>query len=326
MFCGYFPPMRVFVAGATGLIGRRGVGLLLDADEEYVVTGLSRHEDRAKPLEDAGAGIAIADAFDGEMMRGVFATAQPDVIVNHLTELPSRIDPKRATEQFADNDRIRIEGTRNLIVAGHSWSARRIVTQSIAFAYRAEGDWIKDEDAPLALDAPPPWGANVAAVAAMERQVVEARGMDGVVLRYGPLYGPGTWYDPAGGQVSDAVRAGKVPLIGDGRGLGSFVHVDDAARAAIAALDGPPGIYNIVDDDPVEMREWLPLYARSLGAPEPPRISVDEGLARGDWVAVHRMTEQRGASNARAREQLGWGPEDPRSREELKVACEARQA
>jgi nucleoside-diphosphate-sugar epimerase len=293
--------VRIFVAGATGVIGRRVIELLLER-EECTVTGLARHEDRAKPLQDAGAGIAVADAFDGEMMRGVFATAQPHVIVNQLTELPSRIDPQRATQQFADNDRIRVEGTRNLIVAAHTWGSERIVAQSIAFAYAAEGDWVKDETAPLALDAPPPWGSTVAAVADMERQVMEARGMDGVVLRYGTLYGPGTWYDPDGGE---------------GRGRASFTHVEDAARAAVAAIDGPPGIYNIVDDDPVEMREWLPLYAKAVGGPEPERIPVEDALERQSWIEVHRMTEQRAASNARAKAKLGWAPRYPTWRGEL---------
>jgi nucleoside-diphosphate-sugar epimerase len=302
--------MRVFVAGATGVIGRRVIELLLERDD-FTVTGLARHEDRAKPLQDAGAGIAVADAFDGEMMRGVFATAQPHVIVNQLTELPSRIDPERATQQFADNDRIRVEGTRNLIVAAGTWGSQRIVAQSLAFAYAAEGDWVKDESAPLARDAPPPWGSTVSAVADMERQVMEARGMDGVVLRYGTLYGPGTWYDPDGGQVAEAVRAGDVPLVGDGRGRASFTHVEDAARAAVAAIDGPPGIYNVVDDDPVEMREWLPLYAEAVGGPEPERLSVDEALERLSWIEVHRMTEQRAASNAKAKAQLGWEPRHP---------------
>ena len=311
----------MFVAGATGLIGSRVVELLLERYGEDVVTGMARDEDAARPVQDLGAGIALADAFDGEMMRGILATAEPEAIISQLTELPSRIDPERAPEQFAANDRLRIEGTRNLIASGRAFGTRRIVTQSIAFAYAPDGDLVKDESAPLALDAPPPWGATVAAVADMERQVMEAREMDGVVLRYGTLYGPGTWYDPESGHLAKAVRAGRVPLIGEGRGIGSFVHVEDAARAAVAALDAPPGIYNIVDDDPVEMRDWLPLYARSLGGAEPPRLSSEEGLAQAGWTHWHRMTEQRGASNALARERLGWEPSHPSWRAELEKAA-----
>jgi nucleoside-diphosphate-sugar epimerase len=309
--------MNVFVAGATGLVGRRVIELLLDRDDVDEVCGISRHEEAAKPLQDAGAGIAIADAFDGEMLRGVFATAQPDVVINQLTALPDRVDRTHAVEQFAANDRIRIEGTRNLVIAARAVGAKRLIAQSIAFAYAPEGERVVDEDAPLHLEAPPPWGAAVAAIAALERDTLEAQGMDGVVLRYGTLYGSGTWYDADGGQVADAVRAGKMPLVGDGEGMSSFLHVDDAASAAVAAIDGPPGTYNVVDDEPAPAREWLPAYAEALGGPEPERISVDEAVERAGWLSAHRMTEQRGASNTRAHERLGWRPEHPTWRGEL---------
>jgi nucleoside-diphosphate-sugar epimerase len=152
-------------------------------------------------------------------------------------------------------------------------------------------------------------------VAELERQVLESRGMDGVVLRYGNLYGPGTWYE---GTIADAVRAGAMPLIGEGDGMQSFTHVEDAGSAAVPALTAPPGVYNIVDDDPVRARDWLPAFARALGGPEPPRLSATDGLERSGWTAVHRMTEQRGASNAHARECLGgWTPAHPSWRAEL---------
>jgi nucleoside-diphosphate-sugar epimerase len=192
-----------------------------------------------------------------------------------------------------------------------------MVAQSIAFAYAPEGDWVKEEPAPLFLDAPAPWGAAVGAVADLERQVLEASGIDGVVLRYGALYGPGTWYDPDGGTIAEAVRAGTMPVIGSGEARLSFVHVDDAAAAAAAALDARPGTYNVVDDDPVRAGDWLPLYARAVGGPEPGSVSVEEGLEGAGWTAVHRMTEQRGASNDRAREHLDWAPAHPSWRAEL---------
>jgi 2-alkyl-3-oxoalkanoate reductase len=308
--------MRVFVAGATGLIGHRAVRLLLAAG--HVVSALARSEESAQPLRELGAGVAIADLFDAELLRGAMAMGQPEVVMHQLTALPDRLDDADAADRFAANDRMRVEGTRALIDAAAGAGVQRVVAQSIAFAYAPVGDWVKDEDAPLFLDAPGPWGSSVGAAASLERQVLEARGMDGVVLRYGVLYGPGTWYD-GDGSIAARVRAGRMPLIGDGEAMLSYVHVDDAAGAAMAALDAPPGTYNVADDEPMRARDWLTLYAQALDAPEPPRLSVEEGLERSGWIAVHRMTEQRAASNARARERLGWEPGHPSWAEDLRV-------
>jgi 2-alkyl-3-oxoalkanoate reductase len=307
--------MRVFVAGATGVIGRPLVRLLLGAGHE--VSAIARSEEAAEALRSDGAGVAVADVFDDELLRGTMAMTQPEVVIHQLTVLPDRLDASDAAAHFAENDRVRVEGTRALVDAAAAVGAGRVVAQSIAFAYAPEGDWVKDESAPLFIDAPSPWGRSVGAVAELERQVLESRGMDGVVLRYGSLYGPGTWFDPDGGTIAEAVRAGHVPVIGSGDAMLSFTHVDDAAAAAVAALDAKPGRYNVVDDEPVRARDWLPLFARSLGAPEPERISAEEGLERSGWLAVHRMTEQRGASNASARECLDWAPTHASWREEL---------
>ncbi|HEY0631164.1 MAG TPA: NAD-dependent epimerase/dehydratase family protein [Thermoleophilaceae bacterium] len=308
--------MRVFVAGATGVIGKRVVRLLLGDGHE--VSALARSDAKAEPLRQLGVGVVVADLFDAELLRGAMAVAEPEVVVHQLTALPDALEARDAAARFAENDRMRVDGTRALVDAAAAVGVTRVVAQSIAFAYAPVGGWVKDESAPLFLDAPAPWGASVGAVTELERQVLEARGMDGVVLRYGTLYGPGTWHDPDGGAVAQAVRAGRVPMIGDGDGMQSFTQVDDAASAAVAALEATAGRYNVVDDDPVRARDWLPLLARSLGGPEPPRLSVEEGLERAGWTAVHRMTEQRGASNTRARERLnGWEPAHPSWRAEL---------
>jgi nucleoside-diphosphate-sugar epimerase len=308
--------MRVFVAGATGLIGMRAARLLLRGGHE--VSALARSEAKAERLRELGASVVVADVFDAELLRGAMAAAKPEVVVHQLTSLPDSLSGRDAAAHFAENDRVRVDGTRAVVDAAAAVGAGRVVAQSIAFAYAPVDDWVKDESAPLFLDAPTPWGSSVGAVAELERQVLESRGMDGVVLRYGTLYGPGTWYDAHGGTIAEAVRAGRLPLIGDGAGMQSFTHADDAAAAAVAALEAPPGTYNVVDDDPVRARDWLPLYARSLGGPEPPQVSVDDGLERAGWTAVHRMTEQRGASNARARECLGgWRPTHASWRAEL---------
>src|SRR3954449_3636075 len=251
--------MRVFVAGATGLIGSRVVRLLLEGRHD--VCSIARSEEKAKTLRELGAGVMVADVYDEELLRGAMATAEPDVVMHQLTVLPDRLAARDAASQFAENDRMRVDGTRALVEAAAAVGASRVVARSIAFAYAPVGGWVKDEPAPLFLDAPSPWGSSVGAVASLERQVLEAGGMDGVVLRYGTVYGPGTWYDPGGGTIAADVRAGRMPLIGDGAGMQSFTHVDDAASAAGAAVDGPPGIYTAVDEEPLRAAEWLPLYA-----------------------------------------------------------------
>jgi nucleoside-diphosphate-sugar epimerase len=307
--------VRVFVAGATGLIGRRAVRLMLDAGHE--VSAIARSEESAEELREEGVGVSVADVFDAELLRGTMAMVEPEVVMHQLTVLPDDLAARDAAEMFARNDRMRIEGTRALVDAAAAAGVKRVVAQSIAFAYEPSGGGVKDESAPLFLDAPSPWGRSVGAAAELERQVLEARGMDGLVLRYGALYGPGTWYDPDGGTFGRAVRAGKVQQIGDGEARLSFVHVDDAASAAVAALDATPGTYNVVDDEPLRAGDWLRLYAASLGGPEPERISPQEGLERAGWLAVHRMTEQRGASNASAHECLDWAPSHASWRAEL---------
>jgi nucleoside-diphosphate-sugar epimerase len=290
--------MRVFVAGASGVIGRPLVAQLVAAGHE--VTGMTRS--RPQAVEEAGATAVLCDALDAAALRDAVAAAEPEVVVHQLTALPPRFDPRRQHLYDATN-RVRTEGTRNLLASA---PGRRVVCQSIAFAYRPHREpRVLDEDAPLFTSAPPPFGAATRAVAEMERMVLEA---DGLVLRYGWFYGPGTYYGEGGSTAKD-VRRRLFPVIGEGSGLFSFVHVDDAAAATVAAVErGAPGIYNVVDDEPAPMREWLPLYASAIGARPPLRVPLWLArLAAGKAVSAMSTTLP-GASNARAKAELGWQP------------------
>ena len=297
--------MRVFVAGASGAIGQPLVAQLVAAGHE--VTGTTRSERRAEAIRAAGARPAVCDALDAEAVRAAVAEAAPEGNVHQLTALPERFNPRRKAIYDATN-RVRSEGTRNLLDAARAAGVRRMVCQSIAFGYapgpRPE---VKDEDAPLALDAPPPFGEGLRVLHDVERSVVGAGDIDGLVLRYGWFYGPGTYYGQDGSLASD-VRKRRFPVVGPGTGLFSFIHVDDAASATVAAVErGAPGVYNVVDDDPAPMREWLPAYAEAIGARKPLRVPV--WLAR---LAAGRMANlmnvQPGASNAKAKRELGWEP------------------
>lgn len=301
--------MRVFVAGATGVIGRSLVPMLVDRG--HVVTAMTRSPTGAARLESLGARPVVCDVYDGTGLQEAVLRAKPDAVIHQLTSLPRAIDPRKIRQQLAENDRIRVEGTRNLVRAAVGAGASRIVAQSISFAYAPEGGPVKGEDSRLWLDGPRPWRRTVQASAELERQVTSTEGLEGVVLRYGYLYGPGTAFAPDG-SVAARVRKRQFPVAGDGAGVFSFVHVDDAASATVSALEqGRPGIYNIVDNEPIPLRDWLPAYASALPAPPPRRVpSFLVWLIAGRY-GLYYMTQQRGASNARAKMELGWTPRFP---------------
>jgi nucleoside-diphosphate-sugar epimerase len=310
--------MRVFVAGATGVIGRPLVRRLLAAGHR--VTGLTRYEAKADDLRAAGIRAAVCNAFDADALTESVVTAHPEVVVHLLTDIPPVIDPKRYAEQMAGNDLLRREGTRNLMAAARRAGARRLVAESIAFAYARAGGPVKDEDESLYLEAPPSFRATVEAIRDLEEQVLWAGDVEGLVLRYGHLYGPGTAY-AADGHIARLVRHRRFPIVGDGEGVRSFLHVEDAAQATLEALTrGTPGVYNVVDDEPAPVREWLPAYAEALGAPRPRRVPLLLARMLGGALVAESMTEERGASNAKARAELRWQPTYPTWRDGFRDA------
>jgi nucleoside-diphosphate-sugar epimerase len=310
--------MRVFVAGATGVIGRPLLRRLVAAGHD--VTGMTRFEEKVTGLRAAGVEAVVCNAFDGDALTRAVVDSRPDVVVHLLTDMPKAIDPKRYAEQMAGNDLLRREGTRNLIAAARRAEARRLVAESISFAYAATGGAVKDEDESLYLEAPEPFRATVEAVRDLEDQVLWAGDVEGLVLRYGHLYGPGTVY-AGDGQVAELVRRRRFPIVGDGEGVYSFLHVEDAAGVTVEALTrGKLGVYNVVDDEPAPVRVWLPEYAKALGARRPRRVPPLVARIFGGSFLVDAMTEERGASNAKARAELAWEPRYPTWRTGFRVA------
>ncbi|MFC4913324.1 NAD-dependent epimerase/dehydratase family protein [Actinomadura gamaensis] len=264
--------MKIFVAGATGVVGRRLVPLLVRAGHEVV--GTTRSPERAQTLADQHATPVVVDVLDAGALTGALAEHSPDVVIHQLTDL--------SAEDFAANSRLRIAGTRNLVDAARAAGVQKMIAQSISWIYLPGTEPATETDE-LDASAPP-----YAGVAALEQAVGEMP--HGVVLRYGAFYGPGTWYAPEG-AIAQRVHAGALSLTPSWT---CFVHVDDAASAAVAALDWPAGPVNIVDDEPATASEWLPVYSAALGAPTPP-------------TARHAAPLGRPVSNARARD-LGWKP------------------
>ena len=301
--------MRVVLAGASGAIGRRLVPQLTASGHE--VTGTTRTPEKAQLLRDLGAEPVVIDCRDDGALRDAVLAASPDAIVHQLTDLPQRYDFRKIDKLVKSTNELRLSSTRVLLDAARELGSPRLVWQSVCFAYVYEGDWVKDEDAPLMTT------GVTSPIPKMESMVIDAGGL---VLRYGYFYGPGTHY-AADGSIAEDVRKRRFPIVGDGSGHFSFVHIDDAASATVAALErGAPGAYNVCDDDPAPIREWLPVYAQALGA-KPPR-HVPRWLVRlaAGRTAAAGATEARGASNAKAKRELGWTPAHRSCREGFALA------
>jgi nucleoside-diphosphate-sugar epimerase len=271
---------------------------------------MTRVPSRTATITAAGAEAVVGDVFDREGLVAAVRAAMPDAIVHQLTDLPAAMNPRQLDAIYDRNNRVRREGTRNLVAAAVQSGVRRFVVQSMGTWYRPEGGLIKSESDPLWTDAPEPIGEAVRTLAAMETSVLRETPI-GVVLRYGGFYGAGTWYAP-GGEIAGRIKRRGFPIIGDGAGITSFVHVDDAASAAVAALSArASSIYNIVDDDPAPAAEWIPVYAAAIGAPRPLRVPAFLArLAIGRALTTWMMT-MRGASNAKIATELGWHPKYP---------------
>jgi nucleoside-diphosphate-sugar epimerase len=299
--------MKILVAGASGAVGKRLVPLLVTAGHQVVAT--TRTPQKLENLRALGAEAVMLDGLDRDAVMKTVQAAHPDVIVHEMTALASMRSLKHLDKEFVVTNRLRTEGTDNLLAAARWAGVRKLVVQSYSgWPNQRVGSRIKNEDDPLDTNPPKSASQTLQAINTLETVVKEAHGIVGIGLRYGSFYGPGTALCE-GGEMVELVRKRMLPLVGEGSGVWSFIHVDDAAYATRLAIErGAAGIYNIVDDDPAEVSEWLPDLARAIGAKPPYHIPV--WLARplvGD-TAVLMMTSARGSSNAKAKRDLGWQP------------------
>jgi nucleoside-diphosphate-sugar epimerase len=309
--------MRVFVAGATGAIGRQLVPRLVAAGHE--VHGMTRSASQKGLLEELGAVPVVADALDPEQVAEAVAVAQPEVIVHELTAIGD-LDLRHFDRSFALTNRLRTEGTDHLLAAGQAVGVKRFVAQSYFAFYERDGGMVKTEEDPTDPSPAREMRETVAAIRHLEEAVLGATWTQGIVLRYGAFYGPGTSLAP-GGEATELVRKRKFPLAGDGGGVWSFIHIADAADATVAAVErGRRGVYNVVDDEPARVAEWLPELAHTIGAKEPMRVPRLVGRVFAGEAGVVMMTELRGASNEKAKRELGWRPAHPSWREGFAAA------
>jgi nucleoside-diphosphate-sugar epimerase len=299
--------MKVFVAGATGALGQQLVPQLVARGHEVV--GMTRSADKQDAIRSLGARPVVADALDPDAVAQAVAQAEPDVIVHQLTALSGAFDFKHIREFLAPTNRLRTEGTDHLLAAGRALGIKRFVAQSFAgWPFARTGGPVKTEEDPLDPTPPDAMRGTLDAIRYLEDAVTGASWTEGVVLRYGGFYGPGTGM-ARGADQAELIEKRKWPVIGNGGGVWSFVQIEDAASATVEAIEhGERGIYNVVDDEPAPVREWLPALAAALGARKPMRLPRWVGRLAAGEAGVVMMTEVRGASNAKAKRELGWQP------------------
>lgn len=306
--------MRVFVAGATGAIGKRLVPMLVAGGHEVVA--MTRSPGKTDQLGELGATPVVADGLDRRAVVDAVVQAKPEVVIHQLTALAGFRDMKHWDREWMQTDRLRTEGTDHLIEGARVAGAHRLVAQSYAgWTYAPEGGPVKTEQDPLDPNPPAQMRRTLDAIRYLEQAVTGSDDLEGMVLRYGALYGPGTSV-AEDGDIVEMVRGRKFPIVGGGTGTWSFVHIEDAASATLAALErGTTGVYNVVDDEPAPVAVWLPELAEAVGAKPPRRVPTWLARQLVGAPGVSLMTCCRGASNAKAKRELGWRPRYPSWRE-----------
>jgi nucleoside-diphosphate-sugar epimerase len=307
--------MKVLVAGATGAMGRQLLPRLVE--NGHSVVGITRSEARLGLIRDLGATGVVADVLEPDQVARVVAEVEPEVIIHQLTALDRPFDTRHFDRTLHDTNRLRTEGTDHLLAAGRAVGVKRFIAQSYAgWPFARTGGAVKTEADPLDPSPPDGMRGSLEAIRHLEQAVTGADWTEGIVLRYGGFYGPGTSLSAEGGEQVKQIRERKFPVVGDGGGVWSFVHIEDAADATVAAVTrGRPGIYNIVDDEPAPVAEWLPAAASAVGAKPPRHVPRWVGRLVAGEVGVVIMTDVRGASNDKAKRELGWVPRHPSWRE-----------
>jgi nucleoside-diphosphate-sugar epimerase len=296
--------MKIFLAGATGAIGRPLIAQLLT--HGHHVTAMTSSDRGLAILKNLGAQAVVANALDAHAVRSAMEQARPDTVIEELTSLPKHYTPDEMRAAAARDRQVRLEGGGNVYNAARAVGARGYIVQSTGFFY-APGPGLAAEEDPLAANASPAIAGSVRTYMQLEERAVGGKDLHGIALRYGFFYGPGTWFTDDG-DIAAQVRERKCPITGSGQGVWSWIHVEDAAAATVAALDCAPGVYNIVDDDPSPLSVWLPAFAAAMGAPAPPRITEQEALRLAGPDSVYYATQLRGASNAKAKREMGFAP------------------